>query len=214
MRHRGHVELIAHRAGNLVELVEPAVAVADTVELDVHLFRGRPEVRHAKLLLWPFARLWEKWELLPADAPRPALADVLAAVPAGTGAWFDLKGFTSRLPRAVHAVAVDRAGCTYSTRQWWILGWVRRNTSARTMRSVGSRWQRWLVGRVRFHGTSDGVVIAESLLDDRWLERLRDRVPVLVVWGVRDVGRARALIAAGVDGLIVDDLEILGRLGS
>lgn len=82
------------------------------------------------------------------------------------------------------------------------------------MRSVGSRWQRWLVGRVRFHGATDGVVIAESLLDDRWLERLRDRVPVLVVWGVRDVGRARALIAAGVDGLIVDDLEILGRLGS
>jgi glycerophosphoryl diester phosphodiesterase len=206
------VELIAHRAGNLAELVAPALTVADGVELDVHLFRNRLEVRHAKILVWPFARLWEKWHLLPPHAPRPALAEILAAMPPGTALWFDLKGYTSRLPRATHAAAGDRADATYSTRQWWLLRWVRRNTSARTMRSVGSRWQRWLVTKVRFHGPADGIVIAERLLQDGWTERLRARAPVLVAWGVADRARADELVAAGVDGLILDDLELARAL--
>lgn len=212
MRHPGDVELIAHRAGNLVGSIAAAAAVADTVEVDVHLFRGRLEVRHAKILLWPFARLWEKWELLPTDAPRPSLAEVVAAVPDGTGLWFDLKGFTPRLPRAVGGVAGDRAGCTYSSRQWWTLRWVRRHTAARTMRSVGSRWQRWLVVRLGAHRPQDGIVIAESLLGDGWYERLRCVSPVLIAWGVRDHARAQALVDAGIDGLIVDDLTLIGTL--
>lgn len=208
------MELIAHRAGNLAELVPPAVQVADAVEVDVHLFRNRLEVRHAKILLWPFARLWEKWEILPADAPRPPLAEILTAMPGGTAVWFDLKGFTTRLPRAVHAVAGDRPGSTYSSRQWWLLGWVRRNTAARTMRSVGSRWQRWLVARLRYDGPDDGIVIHERLLHDGWLERLHIRTPVVVAWGVDDRARADELISAGIDGLIIDDLELVRALRS
>src|SRR5690606_17023359 len=92
---------------NLTELVGPAVGAADAIELDVHLYRNRLEVRHAKLLLWPFARLWEKWELLGRDAPRPSLAAILDHVPDGVHLWFDLKGFTTRLPRAVHRT-IDR----------------------------------------------------------------------------------------------------------
>jgi len=42
------VEFIAHRAGNSVEKLVEAEAVADVVELDVHLgVGGRVEVRHA-----------------------------------------------------------------------------------------------------------------------------------------------------------------------
>ncbi len=67
MRHDVGMELIAHRAGNEAHLIAPAMVVADTIELDVHLFRRRLEVRHAKVL-WPFAVFWEKWELLP-DTP-------------------------------------------------------------------------------------------------------------------------------------------------
>lgn len=206
------MELIAHRAGNLASLHASAVEVADVVEVDVHLFRNRLEVRHAKLLLWPFARLWEKWEILPADAPRPPLADILAELPAGTPVWFDLKGFTTRLPRAVHAVAGDRPSVTYSARQWWILGWARRNTSARTMRSVGSRWQRWLTTVVPPPAAGHGIVIDERLLDDGWLTRLRRRAAVVVAWGVEDPSRAAELAAAGIDGLIVDDLELIRQL--
>ena len=49
-------------------------------EADVHLFRGRLEVRHAKTL-GPLPILWEKWYLLDRDAPRPLLGDLLPLVP-------------------------------------------------------------------------------------------------------------------------------------
>jgi glycerophosphoryl diester phosphodiesterase len=206
------MELIAHRAGNLVELVAPAIDVADAIEIDVHLFRNRLEVRHAKVLLWPLSRLWEKWELLPRDAPRPGLAAIVDVVPDGVHMWFDLKGFTTRLPRAVHRVAAAREGVTYSSRHWWILGWVRRRTSGRTMKSVGNRFERWLVTRTRLHGPEHGVVVHERLLDDGSLARLRATEPIVVAWGVTDRDRARELIGRGIDGLILDDLDLIRAL--
>lgn len=206
------MELIAHRAGNLAELVAPAALVADAVEVDVHLFRNRLEVRHAKILLWPLARLWEKWELLPADAPRPHLDAIAAVLPEGVHLWVDLKGFSWRLPRAAHAVVGDRPGTTYSTRHWWILGWVRRHTSARTMKSVGNRWQRWLVTRTPFRPEGDGIVIREDLVDAESLARLHRSTSVVIVWGVDDRARADELVEAGVDGLILDDLDLIRAL--
>ena len=207
------MELIAHRAGNLVELVAPAVAIADAIEVDVHLFRNRVEVRHAKLVLWPFARLWEKWELLPRDAPRPPVATIVDAVPPHVHVWFDLKGFTTRLPRAVHRAAGDRPALTYSSRRWWVLGWVRRHTSARTMKSVGNRFERWLVTRTRFGaGDVHGIVVHERLLHGDWLARLQAAAPTVIAWGVDDRARADALARAGVSGLILDDLELIRSL--
>lgn len=203
------MELIAHRAGNLAELVEPAVALADVIELDVHLFRNRLEVRHAKVLFWPFARLWEKWELIARDAPRPSLAEIIDHVPEGVHLWFDLKGFTTRLPRAIHRLVGPREPVTYSARAWWVLGWVRRATSARTMKSVGNRWQRWLVTRTHFAGDVHGIVIHERLLHDGWLARLHEVTPSVFVWAVHDVARAEELIDAGVAGLILDDLDLI-----
>ena len=209
------MELIAHRAGNLAELVGPAAAAADAIELDVHLYRNRLEVRHAKLLLWPFARTWEKWELLGSDAPRPSLDAILDHVPDGVHLWFDLKGFTTRLPRSVHRTIQrdggERAEVTYSCRAWWVLGWVRSHTDARTMKSVGNRWQRWLVTRTAFDGVH-GVVIHERLLDDGWIGRLHAVTPTVVAWGVSDRARAEELIDAGITGLILDDLELIGSL--
>jgi hypothetical protein len=67
-------ELIAHRVGNSLEEVAAAAGRADLVEIDVHLFRGRLEVRHAKVL-WPTAILWEQWELV----PRPTSAGRVGA---------------------------------------------------------------------------------------------------------------------------------------
>ncbi|HSJ91948.1 MAG TPA: hypothetical protein VK917_07755 [Ilumatobacter sp.] len=211
------MELIAHRAGNLADLVGAGIEAAGAVEVDVHLFRNRLEVRHAKILLWPYARLWEKWELLPGDAPRPSLDSILAHVPGEVHVWFDLKGFTNRLPRAVHRVAGDRAHLTYSSRAWWILGWVRRHSSARTMRSVGNRWQRWLVVRTRLFAPGpsrpgDGITIHERLLHDDWLARLHQVTPTVFAWGVHDRARAEQLRDAGIAGLILDDLDLVRTL--
>lgn len=212
LRHREGVELIAHRAGNLAELVGPAVEAAGALEIDVHLFRNRLEVRHAKLLVWPFARLWEKWELLPPDAPRPGLDEILRHVPPDVHVWFDIKGYTSRVPRAIHRAASGRTGLTYSCRSWWVLRWVRRNTTARTMRSAGSRWQRWLAVRTRPLGPGHGIAIDERLLDDEWLDRLHRVTPTVFVWGVHDRERAEQLRDAGVTGLILDDLALIRAL--
>ena len=99
--------VIAHRAGNSLERLAGAGAVADVVEADVHLFRGRLEVRHAKTL-GPFPRLWERWYLLEPDAPRLLLEEVLAAAHPGIALMLDLKGPDPRLPRAVLAAARER----------------------------------------------------------------------------------------------------------
>ncbi|MEY2958238.1 MAG: hypothetical protein RLZZ01_806 [Actinomycetota bacterium] len=208
------MEIIAHRAANTSEALSGVVGggvvgggvVVDAVELDVHLFRRRLEVRHAKLVCWPWSRLWERWELLPAGFPRPRLDAIVADVPEDLGLWIDLKGYSRRLPAAVHAVVDDRPRTTYSSRQWWLVAWAGRHTSARTMASVGSRWQRWCA--VRFGVPADGVVIADRLVDDGWLEQLLERVTTVFVWGVVDPLRAAELARRGVSGLVVDDPSV------
>lgn len=206
------VEWIAHRAGNLVTTLVEAAERSDAVELDVHLFRGRLEVRHGKVL-WPFARLWERWYLLPVDADRPPLDVIVDAAPDGTHLWLDLKAFTPRLTRRALAVVGDRRPLTVSTRSWWALGLARKQPDIRTMRSVGNRWQRWLVGRLRY-SVHDGVVIHERLVDAGALERLHRRTPTVISWGVTDGDRADELRNMGISGLIVDDLDLIDRSGS
>ena len=71
------MELIAHRGGNLVESVAASLAVADAIEIDVHTFLGRLEVRHAKVI-WPLPIRWEQWYLVPRSDPLPTLAEIEA----------------------------------------------------------------------------------------------------------------------------------------
>lgn len=204
------VELIAHRAGNEPHLIAPALAVADMIELDVHLFRGRLEVRHAKVL-WPFAVFWERWELLP-DLPRPALATILETAPDDAHLWFDLKGFTSRLPRRLLRQVGDRHTFTTSCRSWWALRSARRIPGVRTFRSVANRRHLWLVQHVRFAPQDDGIVMHQRLATTDVIERLHRLTPNVVVWAVEELDRALELHAMGVSGIIADDLELLARL--
>ncbi|NNE12694.1 MAG: hypothetical protein HKN41_10695 [Ilumatobacter sp.] len=206
------MEWIAHRAGNLPGTVAAAAEVADAVELDVHVFRGRLEVRHGKVL-WPFARLWERWELLPVDSPRPSLDEIVVAAPPETHLWLDLKGFTPRLTGRALAVADDGRPLTLSSRNWWILGAARRRDGVRVMRSVGSRWQRWVVQRLRF-GPDEGVVINERLVDAATVVRLRRRTSAIVAWGATTRARTEQLARLGVTGLIVDDLGLIPERGA
>jgi glycerophosphoryl diester phosphodiesterase len=201
------VQWIAHRAGNTTSSIAVAAAVADAIELDVHLFRGRLEVRHGKVL-WPLARLWEQWELLPADAPRPALDEIVDAAPEGCHLWLDLKGFTPRLTRRALGELNGRRPVTLSARSWWILRGFGHLDGVRAMRSVGNRTQRWAATVLPGHG---GIVIHERLVDREWLARLRRRAPEVIAWGVTDRRRAAELTDLGIDGLIVDDLTLITR---
>lgn len=93
-------ELVAHRAGNHVTEMHDVQGIADVVEVDVHLRRGRLEVRHGKIL-WPTSRLWERWYLLPRDHEVPVLEDILAAAGPDVHLWLDLKGVDPRLAKKV-----------------------------------------------------------------------------------------------------------------
>ncbi len=93
--------LVAHRAANAPDTLRAATGDVDVVEADVHLFRGRLEVRHAKTL-GPLPVLWEKWHLLARDTPRPLLGDLLSvAAPLAVDLMLDLKGPDPRLPGAL-----------------------------------------------------------------------------------------------------------------
>lgn len=204
------VELIAHRAGNAVETVAPAALVADMIEADVHMFRGRLEVRHAKVIR-PFRIHWDKWWIDPTPPTPPSLRRILEAEPADTPIWLDLKGATRRLTDAALREIPEGRSVTMSSRTWPVLAPARRG-GLRTMRSVGSRWQLWAVLRVRRWARTDGIVADQRLLTPRRLDQLRGRSSCLVVWGVHDLDRAVQLVEAGVDGLILDDLDLISEV--
>lgn len=202
------MELIAHRAGNRpATLAAAAAAAAHAVELDVHRFRGRLEVRHAKVL-WPTSILWERWELV-TDTERPTLAEILAGVPTDTHLWLDLKGFDRRLTRAVLAATERFTQRTMSSRSWWIL--TPAHGTVRTMRSVGNRAQRWLAELTARPRGASGTVLHERLARASTITRLQRRGPV-VVWGATTLARVRQLEQHGVDGVILDDLGLIVEL--
>jgi glycerophosphoryl diester phosphodiesterase len=203
------VEYVAHRAGNETRLISPAIGIADAVELDVHLFRGRLEVRHAKVV-WPFRRYWERWRWVP-DPGWHELHEINAASPAGIHLWVDVKGVSRRVTRRVLAEVGNRRPLTLSCRSWWALQPAERLAGVRTLRSVGSARQRWLVQRLPV-GACDGVVMHERLADPRSVAALRRRYATVVVWAIEDLDRAQAVIVAGVDGIIADDLALLAAI--
>ena len=66
------------------------------IEADLHLFRGRIEVRHLKTI-GPVPLLWDRWKLANPFAPRLLLADLLCAAGPQTELVLDLKGRDCRL---------------------------------------------------------------------------------------------------------------------
>lgn len=206
------VELIAHRAGNAPDSIAPASLVADMVEADVHRFHGRLEVRHAKVF-WPSRRQWERWWIDWAPERPPSLRAILRTPPVDMPLWLDLKGFTQGFAADVVARLPATRRVTVSSRNWWTLRPVRRS-DIRTMRSVGSRWQLWAVLGIRRWSPGDGIAIDERFLSPSRLRRLLRITPTVVAWGVTESDRAEELVAAGIGGLILDDLGLIAEIRS
>jgi hypothetical protein len=72
--------LVAHRAGNQLDLLRAAEAdhCGAIVEADVHLFRGRLEIRHLKTL-GPLPVFWDRWQIAPPWRPHLLLSDLVAS---------------------------------------------------------------------------------------------------------------------------------------
>lgn len=205
---------VAHRAGNSLAGLEAANALGvDVIECDVHGHRGRLEVRHLKTA-GPLPFLWDRWELVPASAPRLGLAQLLAADRHGTTFMLDLKG---RRPHTVRAVvrllhAVGHTQPLLACGRWWPavdalaaeFDYVRPVLSVRNRTELARLRRRLAAGPGPF-----GVSIHVSLLDATVVTELHRSVEVVMTWPVNDAEALRTVLAYGVTGVISDEPDVL-----
>jgi glycerophosphoryl diester phosphodiesterase len=181
------------------------------VEADLHLRRGRVEVRHLKAL-GPLPLLWDRWRLAPGWRPRLQLGALLAAAGPGTELMLDLKGRDARLARRVADALTGGARplrITVCARNWALLRPLEGLDGVRLVYSVGSRRQLRALRR-RFAGRRlAGISIHRDLLDAGTVADLRTRADVVMTWPVASVEEARALAGWGVDGVITERFDAL-----
>jgi hypothetical protein len=202
--------IVAHRAGNdLAQLRR--TGRARFAEADVHLRRGRLEVRHLKAL-GPI--LWDRWYLASPRTPRFELAELLGAAGSDIVLMLDLKGFRRRLATAVHAELaahpqVDEV--VVCSRSWRLLEPFAADPRVRVVHSVGSRRQLRALRR-RFAGRRlAGVSIHRRLLDEHVVADLRERTELIVTWPVETAEEAVRLGSWGVHGVTASRFEGLAE---
>jgi glycerophosphoryl diester phosphodiesterase len=214
----GEPLLIVHRAGNDLDALREALTMpaVDMIETDVHLYRGRLEIRHMKTI-GPINILWDRnpWRIANPFAPRLLLEHVLEALGDRAEIMLDLKGRQRGLPAAladaVERVARDRP-YTVCSRTWSYLNHFQERTHARVVYSAGS--PRQLAAVMDRTSEVHGISIAHELLDRATVERLRERMPIVMAWTVNDPARAEELESWGVNGFITDTPDRLaGAIG-
>jgi hypothetical protein len=206
------LQVCAHRHGNdLTMLVAAEAAGVDLVEVDVHLFRGQLDARHAKTI-GPLPVLWDR-DLRPTwNPPRLRFLDVVAQAHPDTTFSIDLKGWSPRLSRRVARALECRAGYVVSSRAWWLLGPFHALDHVEVLRSIGAPWQlRWFLAGHR-HPVGGGVTIRSDLLTPARVRALKRRVDRVLAWRVTSTEQARELASWGVDGVIVDGLDLAREL--
>ena len=206
--------LIAHRAGNTPETLRAAAAAGtcDVAEADVHLFRGRLEVRHAKTV-GPIPLLWERWHLIDRSAPRPVLEELLeVAASLDIGLMLDLKGPDPRMVGAVRRAIAGWGGgrrLFVCGRIWRTIDGLRETADVRTLHSVGSRWQLRALRRRYRAGDLEGVTLDWRLLTPSVVADMRAMAPEVWAWIVDDPVRAETLTGWGVTGITTDVPELI-----
>lgn len=207
---------IAHRSANSLAGLEAAIAMgADVIECDVHEHRGQLEVRHLKSA-GPLPFLWDKWELVPASAPRLLLSEVLDANRDGAMLMLDLKGRRMSTARAVLNVLREsgyRHPILVCSRHWPLVDvfdevpYVHRVLSARNNRELARLRQ-----RLASKGPVHGVSIHRTLLNRHIVAELNQQVEVLMTWPVNDLATLDGLLVLGVTGIISDESHVLTEL--
>jgi hypothetical protein len=195
--------VIAHRAGNdLRRLRSAELARVPLVEADVHLFRGRLEVRHLKTL-GPVPVYWDRWRLPLRFSPRLYLPDLLDELDPATVLLLDLKGRARKLPRSVLEALSGRPAMVCS-RNWVHLEPFRGLEHVRVIHSVGSPRQLAALRRRFADERLAGISIHERLLDRATAVDVMSMAELVMTWPVNTLERARELLSWGVRGLISD----------
>lgn len=205
---------VAHRAGNdLATLAAARSARVDVVEADVHLRRGRLEVRHAKSL-GPLPRLWERWELLP-DPAEPMLLEHLLRATGDQLLLLDLKG-VGGVGSAVARVLGQAPRPVLVCARWWPgLRPLAAIDGVRVVLSVRGRVE--LAGlhrRLRRGEAPYGVSVHRSLLSAALVGRLHEQVAFVTTWPVEDLPALAEVLATGVSAVTSSDPQVLGALTS
>jgi glycerophosphoryl diester phosphodiesterase len=208
--------VVSHRGGNDIVSLEVAERLGiEVVEADLHLFRGRIEVRHLKTL-GPIPVLWDTWTLGNPFCPRLVLAELLDTVRATTCLMLDLKGRDMRLAHGVSA-ALDERGprpTIVCSRTWRLLEPFSGDPTISVLHSVGNERQLRALLRRFPAGSLQGVSIHARLLDRLVVEKLRERAELVFSWPVNTLARARELAAWGVSGMISDRPDLVRQLAA
>jgi glycerophosphoryl diester phosphodiesterase len=232
---------IAHAYGNTRERLRTALddPAVDAIELDVWYRSGNIWVRHEKRLgplpllvdkcmrghaLPPLSLPLGKRLYVRLDFNRLKLDDVLTTVAGKKGLLVDLKGAYHAQRNLDFARAVVRTIRKHGAESWvsvcgqfWpVLDDVRREAPDLEVRYSVERVYQWekfmrLVGedeRVR------RVCIDHRFLNEERTRFIEDRGVNLFCWTVDDPEKARRLVAAGADGIISNDLDLLANLNT
>ncbi len=198
--------LVAHRAGNAPGPAAAAAAAgADLVEADVHLRRGRLELRHPRRL-GPL--LWHREGVTLARGEPQALEPSLAALGPRAEPMLDLKGGAPRLAEAALAAARAALGdrpVTISSRRWDLLDRLQGAPGVRLVRSAASRREvSGLLSLAVAGRLGGGACVRADLLGPAVAEALGAGAPFLASWPVAGLAEARRLVALGVTALVVE----------
>lgn len=206
---------VAHRAGNDLEVLRQAALLgAHVVEADVHLHRGRLEVRHQKSmgrLPW----LWDKWQVYPADLERLLLDELMDALPVGQTVMLDLKGVGKVGPSTLahlHARSVEHP--LWVCARWWPSAlafadapWAKVLLSARGRTEITRLRRHLRTGPVPF-----GVSVHLSMLRPDLVDEIQSFGTKVLSWPVDDEASLTRAHALGIDGAITKDLGIVKEL--
>jgi glycerophosphoryl diester phosphodiesterase len=204
---------VAHRGGNdLDRLREAARLGADIIEADVHLHRGDLDVRHQKSL-GPLPWFWDKWQLYPADFPRPRLRELMDTLPPGATVMLDLKGVGRVGPETLRHLQVPSHPLIVCARWWPSVQPFREVPWAKVALSARGRGELLRLRRLLRTGHApDGVSIHLSLLTPDVVAEIHEKVPLVMSWPVDDPASLERAYAVGVDGVITKDLDILRQV--
>jgi glycerophosphoryl diester phosphodiesterase len=209
----GRPLLVAHRAGNDAARARAAAAAgADLVEADVHMRRGRLELRHPRRL-GPL--LWDREGLALPRRPGRDLEPALAALGPGVEPLLDLKTGPPRLAEGALAAARAALGdrpVTIASRRWRLLERLRGAPGVRLVHSAASARELARLLRMPAAARLDGAAVRADLLAPGVAGKLREGVPVLMTWPVGDAREAERLVRDGASALIVDDLALIAEL--
>jgi glycerophosphoryl diester phosphodiesterase len=205
-----HLMHVAHRAGNQLDLLASSLSTgADLVEADVHLYRGRLEIRHTKTM-GPLPWLWDRWYVVSARLPRLSLGEVAAQLPTERRLMLDLKGWQPWLGRrvaAAMAVAAPRVPYVVCSRHWQMLDAFDDLDHVDVVHSVRSRSELKRLPRRLAGHRSWGVAVHRDLLPRMDVPSLLRTVDVLLTWPVNTVDALEEVARYGVTGVISDGLN-------